>query len=71
MSISSDRSARIQILRGIAIICVIMIHTAPPGMAQVFIRPFINMCVETFLFLSGYLTLLPAEKIGGGYTVLP
>ena len=32
-----------------------MIHTAPYGKPQVFIRPFINFGVALFLFISGYL----------------
>ena len=33
-----------------------MIHTCPPGKWQVFVRPFINFAVATFIFISGYLT---------------
>ena len=47
---------KIQVIRAIAIIAVVMIHTCPQGMPQVYIRPFINFAVATFLFLSGYLT---------------
>lgn len=50
------KNKKIQILRAIAIIAVVMIHTCPDGKWQVFIRPFINFAVATFLFLSGYLT---------------
>lgn len=46
----------IQILRAIAIIAVVLIHTCPNGMYQVTCRPFINFSVALFLFLSGYLT---------------
>jgi peptidoglycan/LPS O-acetylase OafA/YrhL len=46
----------IQILRAIAIIAVVLIHTCPDGMYQVWCRPFINFAVGLFLFLSGYLT---------------
>lgn len=46
----------IQILRAIAIIAVVIIHTTPPAEWQVFCRPFINYAVALFLFLSGYLT---------------
>jgi len=51
-----DRNVNIQILRGIAIIAVVMIHTCPAGISQVLVRPFINFGVALFLFLSGYLT---------------
>lgn len=33
-----------------------MIHTCPAGKWQVFVRPFINFAVATFIFLSGFLT---------------
>ena len=46
----------IQILRAVAIIAVVLIHTCPNGMYQVWCRPFINFSVALFLFLSGYLT---------------
>ena len=50
------KNPKIQILRAIAIMAVIMIHTCPNGIIQVWARPFINFAVATFLFLSGYLT---------------
>lgn len=50
------KNSKIQIIRGIAIICVVCIHCLPQGDIQVYIRPFINFGVATFLFLSGYLT---------------
>lgn len=56
MIIIKEKNQKIQILRAISIIAVVMIHTCPPGKFQVFIRPFINFSVATFLFLSGYLT---------------
>lgn len=46
----------VQIIRGISIIAVVFIHNTPSGLAQVFIRPFLNFSVATFLFLSGFLT---------------
>lgn len=51
-----DKNPKIQILRAFAIIAVVMIHTLPNGMIQVWARPFINFAVAAFLFLSGYLT---------------
>lgn len=51
-----SRSNLVQVFRALAIIAVVMIHTSPLGYGQVFIRPFINFAVATFLFLSGYLT---------------
>lgn len=56
MIIIKEKNQKLQILRAIAIIAVVMIHTCPSGKWQVFIRPFINFAVATFLFLSGYLT---------------
>ena len=35
---------------------VVLIHTCPNGLYQVWCRPFINFSVGLFLFLSGYLT---------------
>lgn len=52
------KNKKIQILRAIAIIAVVMIHTCPAGKWQVFVRLFINFAVAMFLFLSGYLTNL-------------
>ena len=46
-------------LRAIAIIAVVLIHTnSPDNTSQIVIRPFINFSVALFLFLSGYLTKL-------------
>ena len=47
---------KIQIIRGLAIIAVIMIHTSQDITSQLYVRPYINFAVATFLFLSGYLT---------------
>ena len=52
----TDRPYRIQILRGLAIIAVVLIHNTPGGMSEVFIRPFLNFGVGLFLFLSGMLS---------------
>lgn len=51
---------KIQLLRGIAIIAVIMIHTVS-GEKAIFIRPFLNFAVALFIFLSGYLTNFSLE----------
>lgn len=54
-----NKRSDIQVLRAIAIIAVVLIHTnSPDSMSQIFIRPFINFSVALFLFLSGYLTKL-------------
>lgn len=52
------KNYKIQILRALAIIAVVLIHTCPLGLSQVLVRPFINFSVGLFLFLSGYLTKL-------------
>ncbi len=49
-------SKHIQLLRGIAIIAVVLIHTTPVGLCQVYLRPFFNFSVGLFLFLSGMLS---------------
>ena len=56
MIIIKEKNQKVQTLRAIAIIAVVMIHTCPLGKWQVFVRPFINFAVALFLFLSGYLT---------------
>lgn len=53
---TSTKSKHIQILRGLAITAVVLIHTVPSGMVSVFLRPFFNFAVGLFLFLSGMLT---------------
>lgn len=50
------RNYSIQILRGLAIIAVVIIHSCPKGLFGIFIRPFVNFAVAMFIFLSGYLT---------------
>ena len=50
------KNLKIQILRALAIMAVVMIHTCPKGIMQVYVRPFINFSVASFLFVSGYLT---------------
>lgn len=56
----NKKNEHIQMLRGLAIIAVVLIHNTPSGLAQVFCRPFINFSVGLFLFLSGMLS--DAEK---------
>ena len=50
-----DRNINIQILRGIAIIAVVMIHTCPAGISQVLVRSGINdympFCLNSFAVL--------------------
>ncbi len=53
---SPVQQSKIQLVRGIAILAVVLIHTLPVGMIQVFVRPFINFAVPCFLFLSGMLS---------------
>ena len=56
------RNNMIQIFRALSIIAVVMIHTSPSGVWQVFCRPLINFSVATFLFLSGYLTKIENDN---------
>ena len=52
-------STKIQFLRAVAIIAVVLIHTCPLWPYQVVCRPFLNFAVALFLFLSGFLTNSP------------
>lgn len=56
MRLSKEQSQRIQFLRALAIVAVVVIHCCPPGLPQAFVRPFVNFCVALFVFLSGCLT---------------
>lgn len=62
---SSESSKKIQILRAMAIIAVVAIHTCADGTAGVIIRPFLNFAVALFLGISGYLTKtdIPGYKV--------
>lgn len=60
MKLSEIKSNKIQMLRGLAIIAVVFIHNTSNGLAQVWLRPFMNFAVGLFLFLSGMLS--NAEK---------
>lgn len=50
------KNEKIEILRGVAIIAVLAIHTVWGGYIGIIIRPFINFAVGMFIFISGYLT---------------
>lgn len=59
--ISADQSTKIQAVRGLAIIAVVIIpviHCTPDFSmpVEVFFKPFVNFAVGTFLFLSGLLS---------------
>lgn len=56
------RNNMIQIFRALSIIAVVMIHTAPLGLWQVYFRPFINFAVAAFVFFSGYLTKIENDN---------
>lgn len=56
MITNDKQQTQIQLLRGLAIIAVVLIHNTPIGLTQVFIRPFLNFSVGLFLFLSGLLS---------------
>lgn len=56
--LSAEQRDRIQVIRGLAIIAVVFIHSTPdfsPGV-EIFFKPFVNFAVGTFLFLSGMLS---------------
>lgn len=52
---NKEKIDSIQILRGLAIIAVVIIHSYPECLG-IFLRPFVNFAVAMFVFLSGYLT---------------
>lgn len=54
---------KIQIIRGISICAVVMIHSNVSGIGAVLDRPFLNFCVAMFIFLSGYLTRIPVQSV--------
>lgn len=56
MKLTDTQSKKVQMLRGVAIIAVVFIHNTPIGLAQVFLRPFLNFSVGLFLFFSGMLS---------------
>jgi len=56
MKVNKTKQTHIQLLRGLAIIAVVLIHNTPTGLLQVFVRPFLNFSVGLFLFLSGLLS---------------
>ena len=58
----ATKNSMVQVFRALAIFAVVMIHTSPSGIGQVYSRPFINFAVATFLFLSGYLTKLENDN---------
>lgn len=57
-----QRNHWIQFFRAIAIIAVVMIHTTPEGWHQLYVQPWTNFAVATFLFLSGYLTNIESKE---------
>lgn len=67
LPVSRERNPLVQQFRALAIVAVVMIHTLPPGIGQVFVRPFINFAVALFLFLSGYLTRADNADWGAFY----
>lgn len=48
-----NKNYTIQVLRGFAICCVVMIHCLPQSVDSIFIRSFLNYAVPLFLYLSG------------------
>lgn len=64
IGLNLQRNDRVQLLRAISIIAVVLIHTSPHGVLQPLSRPFINFAVATFFFLSGYLTCIENDNWG-------
>lgn len=58
---------KVQVLRAVAILAVVLIHTSPQGIFKIGLRPFINFSTGLFLFLSGYLTKIHIENKGEFY----
>ncbi len=56
------KNFKIQVLRGLAIFAVVIIHSYMSDVTRVILRPFINFAVALFLFLSGYLTKLQLDN---------
>lgn len=56
----AKRDPYLQVVRGLAIAAVVLIHCLPQEAASVALRPFLNFAVAAFVFLSGYLT--PRER---------
>lgn len=53
---------KIQIIRDLSVIAVIIIHTLPNNSFRIVIRPLVNFAVPVFIFLSGYLTNISISK---------
>lgn len=62
------QSQKVQVLRGIAIIGVVLIHTTWGGYWQVVFRPFVNYSVALFLFISGFLTKVTNDNWSSFYS---
>ena len=57
-----EKNQKIQILRALAIMAVVLLHTCPSGNLSVVFRAFFNFAVASFLFLSGYLTKIENDN---------
>ena len=60
---SNNKNLKIQILRAIAIIAVVAIHTMPKNEMSIILRPLVNFAVPLFIFLSGYLTKIQIDNV--------
>ncbi len=60
--LSEGQKNRIQIVRAVAIFMVIIIHTVIYNPYEMYVRPFVNVSVALFIFLSGFLT---SENVWG------
>lgn len=60
--LNEGQKNRIQIVRAVAIFMVIIIHTVIYNQYEIYVRPFVNVSVALFIFLSGFLT---SENVWG------
>lgn len=67
MNVSDTASKKIQILRALAIIAVVIMHTLPFGEIKIFIKPFFTFAVAMFIFLSGLLTSIDVNDVAKFY----
>ncbi len=67
MSLSQIESRRIQAIRGLAIMGVLMSHAVSFCAEEIYVMPWTHSAVGVFLFLSGLLTSGPIEDIRAFY----
>lgn len=58
-----SKNIKIQLIRALAIMAVVLIHSNGSQIISVIDRPFINFAVAMFVFLSGYLTKIKTNDL--------